>query len=102
MPTAPLLTRPVPGASGEDSFEVEINGSPREITIYNNLAYEGQIEGGVNSSDDIEVLLTGDGVLETASPDASGRFRFYGLADGDYVVKVRKRATRRRLPGRSA
>lgn len=81
---------PVPGASGEDSFEIEINGSPREITIYNNLAYEGQVEGGVNSSDDIEVLLTGDGVLETASPDASGRFRLYGLEDGDYTVKVRK------------
>ena len=81
---------PVPGVSGEDSFEIEINGSPREITIYNNLAYEGEIDSGVDSFDNIEVLLTGDGVLETASLDASGRFRFYGLADGDYVVKVRK------------
>ncbi len=81
---------PAPGAVGEDSFEIEINGSPREITIDNNLAYEGQIEGGMNSFGNVEVLLTGDGVLETASPDASGGFKFYGLPDGDYVVKVRK------------
>ena len=81
---------PAPGAVGEDSFEIEINGKPREITIYNNLAYEGQIDGGMNSFGNVEVLLTGDGVLETASPDASGRFKFYGLPDGDYVVKVRK------------
>ena len=81
---------PAPGAVGEDSFEIEINGSPREITIDNNLAYEGQIEGGVNYFDNVEVLLTGDGVLETVSPDSSGRFKFYALPDGDYVVKVRK------------
>ena len=81
---------PAPGAVGKDSFEVEINGSPREITIDNNLAYEGQIDGRVNSFGNVEVLLTGDGVLETASPDASGRFKFYALPDGDYVVKVRK------------
>ena len=81
---------PAPGAVGEDSFEIEINGIPREITINNNLAYEGQIDGGVDSFGNVEVLLTGDGVLETASPDASGRFRFYTLPDGNYVVKVRK------------
>lgn len=81
---------PALGAVGEDSFEVEVNGSPREITIDNNLAYEGQIDGRVNSFGNVEVLLTGDGVLETASPDASGRFKFYALPDGDYVVKVRK------------
>ena len=81
---------PVPGAVGEDSFEIEINGSPREIAIDNNLAYEGQVEGEENSFGNVEVLLTGDGVLETASPDASGRFKFYALSDGDYVIKVRK------------
>ena len=81
---------PAPGAVGEDSFEIEINGSPREITINNNLAYVGQIDGRVNSFGNVEVLLTGDGVLETASPDASGRFKFYALPDGDYVIKVRK------------
>lgn len=81
---------PVPGAMGEDSFEIEINGVPREITVDNDLAYEGQIDGEENSFGNVEVLLTGDGVLETASPDASGRFKFYALPDGDYVVKVRK------------
>ncbi len=81
---------PAPGAVGEDSFEIEINGVPREISIDNNLAYEGQIEGEMNSFGNVEVLLTGDGVLETASPDTSGRFKFYALPDGDYVVKVRK------------
>ena len=81
---------PAPGAVGEDRFEIEINGSPREITIDNNLAYEGQVEGELNSFGNVEVLLTGDGVLEAASPDTSGRFKFYALPDGDYVVKVRK------------
>ena len=36
---------PAPGAVGEDSFEIEISGNPREFTIDNNLAYEGQIGG---------------------------------------------------------
>ncbi len=81
---------PVPGAMGEDSFEIEINEVPREITVDNNLAYEGQIDGEENSFGNVEVLLTGEGVLETASPDPSGRFKFYALPDGDYVVKVRK------------
>ena len=81
---------PQPGAVGEDDFEIEIDGNPVVITIENNLAYEGQIDGVVGSFDDVEVLLTGDGVLETTSPDSSGRFKFYALPDGDYIVKVRK------------
>lgn len=81
---------PRPGAVGEDDFEIEVDGSSVVITIDNNLAYEGQIDGVVGSFDDVEVLLTGDGVLETTSPDSSGRFKFYALPDGDYVVKVRK------------
>ena len=88
---------PEPGAVGEDSFEIEVNGSPREITIDNNLAYEGQIEGGENYFGNVEVLLTGDGILETVSPDSSGRFKFYALPDGDYVVKVRKAGYRSSL-----
>ena len=85
-----LTYSPQPGAVGVDDFEIEVAGNPVVITIENNLAYEGRIGGVVGSFDDVEVLLTGDGVLETTAPDSSGRFRFYGLPDGDYVVKVRK------------
>ena len=81
---------PHPGASGEDEFEIEVDGIPVSFTAINDLAYEGRIDGAMGSFADVEVLLTGDGVLETTSPDSSGRFRFFGLPDGDYVVKVRK------------
>ena len=81
---------PYPGAMGEDSFEIGIDERMLTITIDNNLAFIGQIEGAVGSFEDVQVLLTGDGVLETATPDSSGRFRLYGLPDGDYVVKVQK------------
>ena len=64
--------------------------SRAQQTSDNNVAYEGQVDGVAGSFDDVEVTLTGDGVLQTTSPDSSGRFRFYGLPDGDYVVKVRK------------
>ncbi len=40
--------------------------------------------------DDVQVLLTGNGVLETATSDSDGGFAFFGLPDGNYVVKVRK------------
>ena len=81
---------PHPGASGEDEFEIQVDGIPVSFTVVNDLAYEGRIDGAMGSFADVEVLLTGDGVLETTSPDSSGRFRFFGLPDGDYVVKVRK------------
>ena len=54
--------------------------------------YLGQVSGIPESDDfdDVTVLLTGAAVLETTTPDGDGRFGFYGLADGDYVVQVRK------------
>lgn len=36
------------------------------------------------------MVLTGATLLETTTPDSYGRFGFYGLSDGDYVVQVRK------------
>ena len=52
----------------------------------------GSVSGvaGVDAFDDVKVILTGPGLLETAALDAQGHFAFYGLADGDYIVKVRK------------
>ncbi len=54
--------------------------------------YLGQVSGVPESDDfdDVTVLLTGAAVLESTTPDGGGRFGFYGLADGDYVVQVRK------------
>ena len=52
----------------------------------------GRVSGvsGVDAFDDVRVILSGLGVLETATPDSRGQFAFCGIADGDYVVKVRK------------
>ena len=54
--------------------------------------YLGQVSGVSESDDfdDVTVLLSGAAALETTTPDADGRFGFYGLADGDYLVQVRK------------
>ena len=40
--------------------------------------------------EDVDVVLTGPGVLETTTPNAYGQFGFFGLTAGDYVVQVRK------------
>ena len=48
----------------------------------------GEIAGYQGAWSDVEVLLTAKGVLRVATPDASGRFRFNGLAAGRYAVKV--------------
>ena len=55
-------------------------------------SYLGQVSGVPESDDfdDVTVLLSGATVLETTTPDSYGRFGFYGLADGDYLVQVRK------------
>ena len=55
-------------------------------------SYRGQVSGiaGSGAFADVTVLLTGTGVLRTASLDSDGRFEFHGLADGLYVVKVGK------------
>jgi hypothetical protein len=81
---------PRPGVRGKDKFVVEVAGRRLVVNVDNNLAYRGRVKGQVGSFDDVEVVLTGDGVLETVSPDASGKFRFYALPDGDYAVKARK------------
>ncbi len=54
--------------------------------------YLGQVSGVPESDDfdDVTVLLTGAALLESTTPDGDGRFGFYGLADGDYAVQVRK------------
>ena len=55
-------------------------------------SYLGQVSGVPESDnfDDVTVLLSGATVLKTTTPDSLGRFGFYGLADGDYLVQVRK------------
>ena len=54
--------------------------------------YLGHVSGVPESDDfdDVTVLLTGAALLESTTPDGDGRFGFYGLADGDYAVQVRK------------
>ena len=55
--------------------------------------YLGQVRlscGDCDTSEDVTVVLTGNGVLETTTPNLYGQFGFFGLADGDYEIQVRK------------
>ena len=55
--------------------------------------YLGQIRlscGDCDTFEDVTVVLTGNGVLETTTPNLYGQFGFFGLADGDYEIQVRK------------
>jgi hypothetical protein len=83
---------PTQGSTGIDELEVQVSDgdlfAAAMITIDNNLAFKGDVFA--DSIDGVEVLLTGDGYLLKAKPDNTGGFKFYGLPDGDYAVKVRK------------
>lgn len=87
-----LQYTPKKGALGIDEFEIQVSDgeltSSAIVTIDNNLSFKGSITGG--SYEDAEILLTGDGYLLTTVPDSLGNFKFYGLPDGEYAVKVRK------------
>ena len=87
-----LQYTPKKGALGIDEFEIQVSDgeltSSAIVTIDNNLSFKGSITGG--SYEDAEILLTGDGYLLITIPDSLGNFKFYGLPDGEYAVKVRK------------
>lgn len=85
---------PTRGAAGRDEFEVEVSMSNRTATrlifsIDNDLSFSGLVTGFSDSMDAVEVMLEGEGVLQSATPDSLGRFPFYSLPDGEYVVKLR-------------
>ena len=40
--------------------------------------------------EDVDVVLTSAGVLETTTPNVYGQFGFFGLTAGDYTIQVRK------------
>ena len=83
---------PTQGSSGPDELNIQVSDGELTaeaiVTIDNNLAFKGNIVA--DSVDGVEVLLTGDGYLLKAQPDSLGGFKFYGIPDGDYAVKVRK------------
>ena len=83
---------PTQGSTGPDEIKVQVSDGELTATgfveIDNNLAFKGNIIA--DSFDGVEVLLTGDGHLLKTTPDSLGEFKFYGLPDGDYAVKVRK------------
>ena len=83
---------PTQGSIGPDELKVQVSDGKLTATgivaIDNNLAFKGTIV--TDSFDGVEVLLTGDRHLLKATPDNLGVFKFYGLPDGNYAVKVRK------------
>lgn len=85
---------PSPEVIGEDSFVLEVSdgelAANATMSIDNNLAFAGYISESVNAPESVEVILIGDKYLETTSPDINGQFKFYGLPDDEYAIKVSK------------
>ena len=44
--------------------------------------------------EDVDVVLSGAGVLETTTPNTYGQFAFFGLTAGNYIIQVRKQGFR--------
>ena len=86
-----IIYKPNQGAFGIDEFKIQVSDgeltSSAIATVDNNLSFKGSIDGNF---EDAEILLTGDGYLLTTTPDSSGNFKFYGLADGEYEGKMKK------------
>jgi VCBS repeat-containing protein len=83
---------PNQGSLGFDEIKVQVSDGELTATgvvaIDNNLSFKGNVVS--DSLDGVEVLLTGDGYLLKTTPDNLGGFKFYGLPDGKYAVKVKK------------
>lgn len=80
----PREPEPDPEPPGPDSEPPKPEPEPEVWPGY----YRGRISGYGGAWRDLEVLLTGKGVLRSAKPDAQGRFEFRNLAAGRYAVKV--------------
>ena len=82
------------GASGTLNF-FDYTGQPLYLDTGYRIerSYEGQVRlacGDCGTFEDVDVVLTGHGVLENTTPNAYGQFGFFGLTVGDYAVQVRK------------
>ena len=81
------------GASGTLSF-FDYTGQPFYLDTGASTegSYVGQVHlacGDCGTFEDVDVVLTGHGVLENTTPNAHGQFSFFGLTVGDYAVQVR-------------
>ena len=58
-----------------------------------NGSFVGQVQlacEDCGAFEDVNVVLTSAGVLETTTPNVYGQFGFFGLTAGDYIIQVRK------------
>ena len=56
-------------------------------------SYVGQVRlacEDCGTFEDVDVVLSGAGVLETTTPNTYGQFAFFGLTAGNYIIQVRK------------
>ena len=56
-------------------------------------SYVGQVRlacEDCGTFEDVDVMLSGAGVLETTTPNTYGQFAFFGLTAGNYIIQVRK------------
>ena len=88
-----LTYTPNAGVEGEDTLQISVSDgidtTTSIITIDNNLAYQGNVVADDLSG--IEIMLTTEkGDLLVTSPNSDGSFKFYGVDEDNFAIKIRK------------
>ena len=89
------------GTSGQSTAGTllffDYTGQPLYVETPTGAADSGSFVGQVQLAcedcgafEDVDVVLTSAGVLETTTPNVYGQFGFFGLTAGDYTIQIRK------------
>ena len=105
--SAESIRLPAPSSAGTYYYGACVDPVSGESRIGNNCSQSVRLDTGTGTErsyvgqvrlacedcgtfEDVDVVLSGAGVLETTTPNTYGQFAFFGLTAGNYIIQVRK------------
>ena len=105
--SAESIRLPTPSSAGIYYYGACVDPVSGESRIGNNCSQSVRLDTGTGTErsyvgqvrlacedcgtfEDVDVVLSGAGVLETTTPNTYGQFAFFGLTAGNYIIQVRK------------